>query len=48
MDVTDKYIDPNNRVDAVWCVNSETGERVLVDRITNTIIAKKDKDGNIV
>lgn len=24
----------NNRVDAVWCVDSETGERVLLDRIT--------------
>ena len=48
MSSTDRYIDPNNRSEAVWCVNSETGEQVLIDRLTNTIIARKDKDGNIV
>lgn len=48
MDSTSRYIDPNDRVEAVWCINSETGEQVLIDRITNTIIARKDKDGKIV
>lgn len=48
MDVTDKFIDPTDRIEAVWCKNAETGEEVLIDRITNRIIAKKDKDGKIV
>jgi hypothetical protein len=41
MDNTDKHIN------AVWCVNSETGEEVLIDRETNAIVAVKDKDGVI-
>ncbi len=41
-------IDPNERVEAVWCVDSETGEQVLMDRLTNKPIARKDKDGNIL
>lgn len=44
----DTKIDPNERVEAVWCVDSETGEHVLIDRLTNKIIARKDKAGNIV
>jgi hypothetical protein len=44
----DDKIDPTERVEAVWCKDSETCEEVLIDRITNKIIARKDKDGNIV
>jgi len=39
--------DPNERLYATWCYNSETGEQVLIDRETNKIIARKDKDGTI-
>ena len=35
-------------LNAVWCVDSETGEKVLIDTQQWRIIAKKDKDGNIV
>ena len=41
-------IDPDKRLDAIWCTDSETGERVLMDRKTNTRIAHKDKNGDIV
>lgn len=40
--------DPNERVEAIWCVDSETSEELLIDLLTNKIIARKDKDGNIV
>ena len=43
-----KTIDPNDRIEAVWCKDSETSEEVLIDRLTNQIIARKDKDGNII
>jgi hypothetical protein len=32
--------DPEERIDAVWCRDSETGEYVLVDRITNKEIMR--------
>lgn len=41
-------IGPNERVEAVWCVDSETGEQLLIDLITNKILAKKDNQGNLV
>lgn len=41
-------IDPNDRVEAVWCVDSETGEQVLMDCLTNKLIARKDKNGNFI
>ncbi len=44
----DTKIDPNERIEAIWCVDSETGEQLLIDRLTNKIVAKKDKDGNLV
>lgn len=44
----DEKIDPNERVEAVWCKDSETSEEVLIDRLTNKIIARKDDKGNIV
>lgn len=33
--------DPEKTLDAVWCVDSETGERVLIDRETNQIIMRE-------
>lgn len=39
--------DQDERIYAVWCYDSETGEQALIDRKTNKIIARKDKDGNI-
>lgn len=44
----DTKINPNDRIEAVWCKDSETGEEVLIEWLTSRIIAKKDKDGNIV
>ncbi len=44
----DTKIDPNERIEAIWCIDSETGEQLLIDRLTNKIVAKKDKDGNLV
>lgn len=41
-------INPNDRIEAVWCKDSETSENVLIDRLTNRILAKKDKDGNTI
>jgi hypothetical protein len=35
-------MDMNERIDAVWCVDSETGEKCLVDRLTNQVIARGD------
>ena len=36
----DKF-DPEKTVDAVWAVDSETGEEVLIDRLTNEVIMRK-------
>lgn len=44
----DKKLDLDKTLDAIWCVDSETGQHVLIDRQTNEIIARKDKNGNIV
>lgn len=44
---TEQKSDSDKRLYAVWCYDSETGEQALIDRKTNTIIARKDKDGNI-
>lgn len=41
-------IDPNERLRALWCIDSETSEELLINLETNEIIARKDKDGNIV
>lgn len=35
------YVDPNRRVDAVWCSDSETGGRYLIDRLTGQVIAQE-------
>lgn len=34
-------INPNERIEAVWCVDSETSERVLIDRLTNKILIRE-------
>ena len=33
--------DPEKTIDAVWCKDSETGERVLLDRLTNEVIMRE-------
>ena len=40
--------DVNKTLDAIWCIDSETGEKVLMDRQTNKPIARKDRNGNII
>lgn len=37
----------NKRISCVWCVDSETGEEILIDTQSYRIIATKDKNGNI-
>jgi len=34
-------IDPEKTLDAQWVVDSETGERLLIDRKTNLIIVRE-------
>lgn len=46
--MNDKKVDPNERVEAVWCIDSESGEELLIDLVTSKILARKDKDGNII
>lgn len=41
-------MDANDRFEADWCIDSETGEQILVDRATKEILARKDKNGNIL
>jgi hypothetical protein len=38
----------DSTMEAVWTWDSETGEQLLLDIKTGFILAKKDKDGNIV
>lgn len=35
-----KKFDPEERVDLIWCRDSETGERVLMDRNTHKEIGR--------
>lgn len=39
---------PEDRIEAMWCIDSETGEMVLVNCLTHQIIARKDEAGNII
>lgn len=41
-------INPDDRIEAVWCKDSETGEEVLIDILTNRIVARKNSQGEIV
>jgi hypothetical protein len=36
----DKRFDPEKTVNLVWCWDSETGERVLMDRRTNKEVGR--------
>lgn len=42
-----QYQDVDKTLDAVWCVDSETGRQVLIDRQTNEIIAEKLPNGEL-
>lgn len=33
-------IDPNESIEGVWCIDSETSERCLIDRKTNKILVR--------
>lgn len=41
-------MDANDRLEGRWCVDSETGEHLLIDLKTGQILARKDSDGNII
>lgn len=41
LDMRKKQFDPEQTLDAVWCQDSETGERVLIDRQTNQVIMRE-------
>lgn len=36
-----KEFDPEKTLDAIWCQDSTTGERVLIDRQTNQVIMRE-------
>lgn len=38
----------NERVEGRWCVDSETGEQVCLDLKTGQVLARKDRDGNLI
>ncbi len=33
-------------LDAIWCVDSETGQEVLIDRKTNEVIMRRDRNND--
>ncbi len=39
----DEKIDANERIEAVWCRDSETGDDILIDMLTNKIIVRKPR-----
>lgn len=41
-------MDKNERLTAQWCVDSETGEKFLIDLETGKKLARMDKKGNIL
>lgn len=38
----------NDTLDAIWVVNSETSEELLLDQKTGQVLARKDHAGKIV
>lgn len=40
--------DPNERIEAVWCIDSETGDEVLLDRLTSTIVMRRPSNTQFV
>lgn len=43
VDMRGAQLDQEETLDAQWCTDSDTGERVLIDRKTNQIIMRDDK-----
>lgn len=44
-------MDANDRIgiyDATWCVDPETGEQLLIHFVTGEVLARKDREGNII
>lgn len=41
-------MDVNERIEAIWCTDSETGEQYLLDLKTGQEFARKDRNGNII
>lgn len=41
MDGKKYHVNPEDRIEAIWCVDSETGERVLIDLKTSEILVRK-------
>lgn len=41
-------MDADKRIEAVWCIDSETGEQMLLDLATGQELARKDRNGNII
>ncbi len=35
---------PEETVNLQWCIDNETGEKVLVDKVTNTIVGRWTKN----
>lgn len=40
----DERFDPEETVNLQWCIDNETGEKVLVDKINNKIVGKWSKN----
>ncbi len=40
-------MDTDKTLEAIWAVDSETGEELLIDLKTSKIIARRDHNGNI-
>lgn len=36
----------DERIEAVWCVDSETGEWCLIDRLTNKVLIRQKERPN--
>ena len=43
----DRKVNPDDRIEATWCTDSETGERLLIDHLTNKILARKE-NGKVI
>jgi hypothetical protein len=37
--------DAEKTLDAVWIIDSETGEELLINRQTNEVLARRDREG---
>lgn len=41
-------MDANERIEGRWYVDSETGEQILLDLKTGEVLARMDREGNII